>query len=86
MNAMRTQISVSSVKVTHLVSRQALCHFVMYLLCLFFQEHHILLFGLSINLTLQLVPYNVCDSVMNNYLKLCDMRRGAKNTFKLVIG
>lgn len=83
---MRTQNSVSSVKVTYLVRRQVLCHFVMYLLCLFFQEHDILLFGLSINFTLRLVPYTVCDSVMNDYLKLCDiLRRGAKNTFKLVI-
>lgn len=52
------QNSVSSVKVTHLVSRQALCHFVMYLLCLFFQEHDILLFGMSLKLhcTTHLAP------------------------------
>lgn len=44
--------SVSSVKVTHLVSRQALCHFVMHLLCLLFQEHDILLFGVTMQLPL----------------------------------
>lgn len=44
------QNTVSSVEVPHLVSRHALCHFVMYLLCLFFQEHDILLFGMSLKL------------------------------------